>query len=144
MSVIVQSCYQGLKFFPSALCHPQINCFMVLGQLLQIQVSHLHRTSLKTERSQGSQDDKKWFPYLSPFFDQRLLFFSQKELPQSKTPTYPLFILILPELYHIATSSQKGVQESKCLAFSAYLRKVGKKRQCKGKSFLYVNALMKM
>ena len=60
----------------------------------------------------------------------------QEELSKSKRPP-SLFILYVPEWIRITTSSQKGGQESMCLAFSASLREVGKqKRQCGLKSFL--------
>lgn len=52
----------------------------------------------------------------------------QEELSKSKRPP-SLFILYVPEWIHITTSSQKGSQESMCLAFSASLREVGKQKR---------------
>lgn len=57
---------------------------------------------------------------------------SPEGTPTKQDTSHLPLILYLPELNHSATSSQKGSQESKYLAFAASLGEMGKEKSSVG------------
>lgn len=142
ISVVVQRCDQVLKFF--------LLCVILRLMLYGPRIATIE-TSTASLHDITENRKKPWQPgcYGRAFIICLLSFIiglkqnrpkppeiPQEELSKSKRPP-SLLILYVPEWIRITTSSQKGSQESTCLAFSASLREVGKqKRQCELKSFL--------